>query len=145
MATLLRTSSEQVLASPEQVDQARRFMNTLTDDDARVSIESHGDATTMPPELSRIISHILRVLAEGGTVTVGSLPDELTTTSAAQLLGISRPTLMKMIKRGEIKAHKVGSHSRLSTDEVIAARRARRERQRRALDELRTLEDELGI
>lgn len=144
MATLLRASSEQVLASPEQVDQAREFVGTLTND-ARVRVESHGDATTMPPELSRIISHILRVVAEGGTVTVGSLPNELTTTSAAQLLGVSRPTLMKMIKRGEIEAHKVGSHSRLRTDDVLAARRVRRERQRRALDELRILEDELGI
>lgn len=144
MATLLRADSGQVLASSEQVGQAKELVDALADD-ASFSVESHGGTRAMPPELSRIVSHMVRMLAEGRTVTVGSLPNELTTTSAAQLLGVSRPTVMKMIKRGELEAHKVGSHSRLRTENVLEARRARRERQRQALDELRTLEDELGI
>lgn len=144
MSTVLRTSNEQVLASPEQMDQAREFMGALTDE-TRMTVESHGDATQLPPELSGIIRQIVRVLAEGRTITVGALPPELTTTAAAQMLGISRPTLMKLIKNREIEAHKVGSHTRLRTEDVISARRDRRDRQREALDKLRDLEDELGI
>ena len=62
---------------------------------------------------------------------------------AAEQLGISRPTLMKLIRDGELPAHKVGTHHRVKTADVLAHRRARLERQRSALDELRALEDEL--
>jgi excisionase family DNA binding protein len=70
------------------------------------------------------------------------MPENLTTTAAASVLGVSRPTLMKMIKRHEIPAHKVGSHSRLRTEDVLAARTARRSKQRQAFDALRALEDQ---
>lgn len=143
MVTALHSPSEQVLASPEEVDQARKFAPALTDE-ARLSVESDGVPTTLPPELSHILAHIMRVLADGGSVTVGSLPKELTTTTAAELLDISRPTLMKMIEREEIPAHKVGSHTRLRTEDVVAARQARTDRQKKAFNELRQIERDLG-
>ena len=76
-------------------------------------------------------------------IAFGSLPEELTTTVAAKLLGVSQPTLMKMIDRGDIPAHKVMSEHRLKTSDVRAFQKARLERQRVAFDELRTLDDEL--
>jgi excisionase family DNA binding protein len=144
MVTTLHSPSEQVFASQEEVDQARAFAPTLTQD-ARLSVESHGDPSVIPPELSHILGRIVRVLAEGGTVTVGSMPKKLTTTAAAEMLDISRPTLMKMIERGEIEAHRVGSHTRLHTADVVAARQSRADRQMQSLNELRQMERELGL
>lgn len=73
-------------------------------------------------------------------MTVGTIPKELTT-AAAGFLGVSRPTLMKMINRGEIPAHKVGTHSRLFSKDVLELRKAQREAARKAFDELREIED----
>jgi excisionase family DNA binding protein len=95
-----------------------------------------------PTELSRLLSVIVDTVARGGVVTVGAMPEILTTTAAAEVLGVSRPTLMKLVAAGEIPAHKVGSHTRLRTADVLEFRRARLERQRAAVVEL--LEVELG-
>jgi excisionase family DNA binding protein len=84
---------------------------------------------------------VVDAVAAGAAVTVGALPDELTTTAAAELLGVSRPTLMKLIGSGEVAAHKVGTHTRLRTADVVAFRRARLARQRRAFEELLAAED----
>lgn len=73
----------------------------------------------LPAELSEIVGQVLRVVAQGGTVTVGAMPEELTTTAAPKQLGVSRPTLMRMIKDGEISSHKVGTHTRLRTSDVL--------------------------
>lgn len=97
----------------------------------------------LPAGLARIIDQVIEAVAAGGNVTIGMLPEELTTTVAADVLGISRPTLMKMIDNGEITSHKVGSHHRLRRDDVLAAKKAKLARQRKALEELRDLEDEL--
>jgi len=80
----------------------------------------------------------------GCTVTIGSIPDEVTTTVAARMLNMSRPSLMKLGRDGQIPSHKVGSHTRLHSKGVLAFRRAQLKRQSEAFDELRALEDEWG-
>ncbi|TQC49811.1 DNA-binding protein [Rhodococcus sp. WS4] len=105
-----------------------------------VSLES-----AVPPELARILTAVVAVVAAGGTVTIGSVPSEVTTTTAAQMLDISRPTLMKLIGEGEIPAHKVGTHTRLKSTDVIAYQERQRATQRAAFDDLRAFEDAEGM
>jgi excisionase family DNA binding protein len=57
-----------------------------------------------------------------------AVPEELTTSTAAEQLGIPRTTLMKMIVRSEIPAHKAGSHTRPRTCDVMAFRSERQAR-----------------
>ena len=100
---------------------------------------------TVPAELATLVTTILASVAKGERITVGSLPDTLTTSVAADQLGISRPTLMKLVASGELPSHKVGTHTRVRTEDVLAFRRARLERQSKALDELRALDEEWGL
>lgn len=104
-------------------------------------MERDGRRTVVvPPEIGRLLQHVLDVMARGGTVTIGTVPEVLTTSTAAGILGISRPTLMKMIKEGSIPSHMVGTHHRLTAEDVRAALRARRARERAAFEELMELE-----
>lgn len=134
--------SSTIAVSRKQEELAR---SVISDADAETISTSIGAerAQALPPELSRLIRRVLEAIADGQTVTLQTLPEELSTTTAAHELGISRPTLMKMINNGEIAAHKVGSHHRLKRDDVRAMRRAQIARQREALDELLQLEDGL--
>jgi hypothetical protein len=52
---------------------------------------------------------------------------------------------MKLIHSGEIPAHKVGSHTRLKTDDVLTYRERMREQQRAAFRKLRAFEDAEGL
>ena len=148
MATALSTSPERdvVLAEVIELRQARSFVSTVARrplDGFSASLKS-GESVSIPRELANMLRQVLQAVADGKTITIGTLPEELTTTVAAQQLGVSRPTLMKMISEGEIAAHKVGTHTRLKTSDVTAFRRERLARQRAAFDELRAIEDELG-
>lgn len=98
----------------------------------------------VPRELIGLVQTVLRAASRGEQLTIGSVPDELSTSVAADQLGISRPTLMKLIASGELASHKVGTHTRVRTEDVRAFRRARLERQRQAFNELRELEEGLG-
>ncbi|WP_260684570.1 helix-turn-helix domain-containing protein [Rhodococcus sp. KBS0724] len=83
------------------------------------AVDTAALTSAVPPELANILTEAIRIIAAGGTVTLGSIPDELTTTNAADMLDISRPTLRKLIQSRQIPAHKVGSHTRLKTDEGL--------------------------
>ncbi|WP_278260990.1 helix-turn-helix domain-containing protein [Nocardia sp. AG03] len=122
---------------------------TLTVTSDQVSQAEAFDPTALrsvaPEGLAEILAKVVLAVAAGGTVTVGAMPDELTTSSAADLLGISRPTLMKLVREGQIAAHKVGTHTRLDTTDVLAYRDRLRQRQRAALQELRDFEEAEGL
>lgn len=126
-----RRQAEEVVKAAQQSPQALRLVRG----------QAHG--SEIPAELRELLIKVLAIVGRGDTVTIGSLPDELTTTVAAAQLGVSRPTLMRMIREGQIPARMVGTHHRLRTADVLDARRKRLEAQRRAFNDLRDLEDSL--
>lgn len=74
-----------------------------------------------------------------------SLPPELTISLAADVLGVSRPTLMKWVNSGEIDSFNVGSHVQLTRDEVLRVKEERQRNRVQALNDLRELEEQHGI
>src|SRR5699024_1633959 len=79
----------------------------------------------LPADLQRVLLHTHTSIAGGGQITIGRMPEELTSTVAADLLGVSRPTLMKWARAGEIDSFTVGSHTRFTRDEVLRVRALR--------------------
>ncbi|WP_164861675.1 helix-turn-helix domain-containing protein [Microbacterium sp. CPCC 204701] len=102
-----------------------------------------GAGVEVSAELSAFLFQVLRGLSRGG-VAVTPLPEELTTSVAAELVGVSRPTLMKLVRSGVLPSRPVGSHTRLRTSDVLALRRARAHDRREALEALQELEQEFG-
>ncbi|KQX06653.1 hypothetical protein ASC59_02020 [Leifsonia sp. Root1293] len=70
------------------------------------------------------------------------MPQELTTTVAAELLGVSRPTFMKYIQTGAITSRIVGTHHRVKAQDVIALREERNLARVGALAALREVLDD---
>ena len=95
-----------------------------------------GSTLELPTQLSRFLERTMRSAASGSVIFTSSIPEELTTTTAAEQLGVSRPTLMKMIAAGELPATKVKSHTRLRRDDVLDLRQRREEQRRQAADDL---------
>src|SRR5665647_1692792 len=78
---------------------------------------------------------VVEAMTAGLAVTVAPQSQKLTTQQAADLLGISRPTLIKMLDAKRIPYDKIGSHRRILLRDVLAFRNQRREEQYAALEE----------
>ena len=70
-------------------------------------------------------------------------PTEMTSTTAADALGVSRPTLMKLVNDGLLPSRKVGAHHRFTHADVTALAEARRADRLAAFAQLRELDDAL--
>lgn len=136
--------NQTVMFDDEVRQAAESMLPVVREPLAWMKVDSQRDSRRLPPELTEVLAQVIEAIARGGAVTVSSMPEELTTTVAARELGISRPTLMKMIRNGEISARRVGTHHRVRTDEVQRVRADRLARQRQAFEELRDLEEELS-
>lgn len=139
--TVTQAGAARVMATAREVSLAREVLAELEGPAGALAVQRDGLQTkAVPPEIGKLLQHVLDVMARGGALTISSVPEVLTTSTAASILGISRPTLMKMIREGSIPSHMVGTHHRLRADDVFAALRARRARERAAFGELMELE-----
>ncbi|HEX5505166.1 MAG TPA: helix-turn-helix domain-containing protein [Thermomicrobiales bacterium] len=70
---------------------------------------------------------------------------DLTTTEAAHLLGVSRQYLARLLDRGALPSHRVGTHRRIAYIDLLAYQRDRRERARAGPEELVRASEDLGL
>jgi excisionase family DNA binding protein len=106
---------------------------------------SAGDQTVRLPESVVLgLRDMAQYLGRGAAVQVVPLDRELSLSEAAQILGVSREFLRKLVHNGELHAERVGTHHRLTLDQVFEYRDRRAERRRHALSELREHRAELG-
>jgi len=142
--TVLLTNGT-VFVDDELRTQAAELVRRAQEPGTRGLALAHDDAaaTELSPELSTLLLHVLAGLARG-PVSVTALPDELTTTVAAELIGVSRPTLMKMVRDGVLPSRQAGTHTRLRTADVLALRRTRARERREAFEALLRFDDEFG-
>ena len=88
---------------------------------------------------------VIALLAGEGDPQTATLPEILTTGQAADILGVSRPTVVKLVDEGVLPAQRVGTHRRLRAEDVLAYRDRTRQGRRAALDELTRISEELGL
>jgi excisionase family DNA binding protein len=93
-----------------------------------------GDRVELPVEIYRMLRQVVRALRQGLAVTVAPQATTLTTQQAAELLGVSRPTVIKMLDGGLIPFERVGSHRKIFLRDLLDYRERRRAEQYAALD-----------
>lgn len=93
-----------------------------------------GDQVELPEEVYRILRQVIQAMREGLSVTVSPVSQTLTTQQAADILGMSRPTLVRLLDRGEIPFERVNSRRSTKLSDVLNYRTRRREKQYEALE-----------
>lgn len=93
-----------------------------------------GTRVQMPNEVGRLVAHVLEAMAQGLVVTVSAHSQRLTSQRAADLIGVSRPTLIKMLDAGDIPFTMAGRHRRIALPDVVAYLDRRRAALSDALD-----------
>ncbi|HEY1687900.1 MAG TPA: helix-turn-helix domain-containing protein [Solirubrobacteraceae bacterium] len=106
-------------------------------------LDVEGNAIDIPAAALRALRLVVRRMADGEKLALMTHGEELSTQQAADLLHVSRPHLIKLLDRGEIACHKVGTHRRVATADVLAYSVRRDARRDEKLDELIRIGEEL--
>lgn len=131
--------SDQTLLPPsEQDDSALLAIRELLagDGPVRLHADDHGPSAGLPlPEAVRIaMQQVLEAMAAHRGVTVCSADTMLTSQQAADLLGVSRPTLIRILDAGQLAYSTPGRHRRLRLEDVLSYRRRVAAMRRHELD-----------
>lgn len=101
-----------------------------------------GDQVEIPHEIYEVLVKTVEAMRKGLAITITPSSMTLTTQQAAELLGVTRPTLVRLLDAGKIPFEKPGTHRRIKLEDVLAFKEVRKAEQYEALDSLGALYDE---
>jgi excisionase family DNA binding protein len=99
----------------------------------------------LPASALRLLVRVLEEMARGNAVTLIPVHAELTTQEAADMLNISRPSLIQLLDEGKIEFRRVGTHRRVRFEALMEYKRQADTERRKALNQLAAYDQELGI
>ncbi|WP_242674259.1 helix-turn-helix domain-containing protein [Bifidobacterium longum] len=116
----------------------RRFDEMTSESDFPIAMLKVAGSPDRPltPELADVLLKVADQLARGKAVFVAPYDTQLTTQDAADFLGISRPTLIKLLEEGTIPFKKVGRHRRVMLKDLQEYATLRHQENLRTFDDL---------
>lgn len=139
---------ERTVLPPKDSSDLARFARGLADVQAPARaklVGPDGSYLDIPDELYGVLRDVVTALSEGLAISIAPHNTMLTTQEAADLLNISRPTLVRLLTDGEIPHTMRGRHRRVMLRDILDYRdRTRRER-RQTLDEMAADAEEANL
>ena len=120
----------------EDVQSLRAALDSSADD-VRVTL-------SLPRKSAEKVLALLDAERTTGAVVI-PIKEMFTTTEAATMLGLSRPTLMKLIEAGEVEHVKVGTHHRIPAQAILDFQRTRQARRDKAAEALAEFSNQIGM
>ena len=142
---LERPSKEEQKAAMESYDALASALEHVHSDYPEVEIEETSESIKIPLKALRLLAKILKETSQGKAVSILPIAAELTTQAAAEILGCSRPHVVKLLETGEIKYTKVGRHRRIQYQDILEYKKKIKTRQRELLIELMKADEESGL
>src|SRR5271156_6382306 len=139
--------SSQVSAVDISLREQREVVDTyskLREAEAKL-VGPDGRAEILPNNLYSFLLRLLADLRTGQSVTLLQNRHEFTTIEASKVLGMSRQFLVRLLEKGEIPFHMVGTHRRMYARDVLGYKVKRDIDRHKALNDLARREYEEGL
>lgn len=138
------TKKEREIAqtSLEALSNALAQLNTEKVD---IEIEGRNDKIVLPLSALKFLEDVLKNMSEGKIISIVPFATEVTTQKAAEILGCSRPHLIKILEEGKIPFTKVGRHRRIMYEDVAAYKKKMKEEQRQHIIDIMAADEEDGL
>ncbi|MBQ0927182.1 helix-turn-helix domain-containing protein [Saccharopolyspora endophytica] len=139
-------TEQRTVLPPARADELLGLLRALDEQrSAPALIARDGTRIDLPDELYDVLHDVVLALSRGMAITVAPRHTVLTTGEAAEMLGISRPTLVRLLEAGEIPYEQPGRHRRIRLDDLLAYQERARRARAAGLDEMVRVSEAGGV
>ncbi len=117
----------------------------LKTDDTEIEIEETKERIKIPLRALKLLGDILKSMSEGKPISIVPIATEVTTQKAAEILGCSRPFLVKLLEDGKINYTKVGKHRRILYEDVLKYKSEMKQQQKSNIIDIMNFDEEIGL
>ncbi|WP_336248985.1 helix-turn-helix domain-containing protein [Stomatohabitans albus] len=107
--------------------------------------DGSGTSIDLPPDVLPVLIQVIEAMSQGLAISLVPHNMVLTTQEAADMLGISRPTLVRMLEDGKIPFERRNRHRRLYLRDVVEYRERQRLVSHDALSDMVSDAESLGL
>lgn len=140
-----RPSKEEQKAAMESYDALASTLERIHSDYPEIEIDETKERIKIPLNALKLLAKILKETSQGKPISIVPIATEITTQAAAELLGCSRPHLVKLLEEGKINFTKIGKHRRIKYQDVIEYKRHLKDKQRKLLIEIMKADEQSGL
>lgn len=134
---------ERTVLPPPTVSGLSEILDVLNSPGAKEITGAQGMRARVPDEVVEAIHSMVAALQDGQAITLAPHSMKMTTQDAAEFLGVSRPTVVRLLERGLIPYEQPGRHRRIRLADLLEYQRESTMERGRILDEIsRDAEDE---
>lgn len=145
LEALRRPSKQEQKVAIESYNALASVIKQLHSDKAEIEIEETKDKIVIPVRALKLLGDILKSMSQGKPISIVPVATEVTTQKAAEILGCSRPYLVKLLEEGKIEYTKVGKHRRIMFEDVLKYKKLLKEEQKRNRIDIMNFDEELGL
>ena len=138
------TKQEQVMAM-KSYHALTAMLERLETKNPEIEIEETNEKIRIPLSALKLLAKILKATSQGKPISIVPVATEMTTQAAAELLGCSRPHLVKLLESDEIPFTKVGRHRRVKFEDVMNYKKKKREEREALLIEIMKEDEDSGL
>lgn len=109
---------------------------TRSGNETAALVAPDGTHLPLPQEIFDVLRDVVFAMSRGLAITVAPQHTILTTSEAAHLLGVSRPTLVRLLEAGEIPYERPNRHRRVRLADLLAYQDRSRRARAAGLDEM---------
>ena len=102
-------------------------------------------ALELPDTIFELLLQILDGMGQGKAISIVPVMQDLTTQQAAEMLGVSRPFLVKLLEAGTLHFHMVGTHRRVYLRDLLAYKEHRDHERHLAINRIAKAADDAGL
>ena len=108
-------------------------------------IEETKERLKLPYKALKLLADILKSMGQGKPISIVPIATEVTTQKAAEILGCSRPHLVKLLEDGKINFTKVGKHRRIMFEDVLKYKKELKLEQKKHIIDMMNFDEEIGL
>lgn len=135
---------DQKIAS-ESYEALASVIEQLNSEQPEIEIEETSEKIKIPLSALKLLGDILKAMGQGKLISIVPIAAEVTTQAAAEILGCSRPHLVKLLEDGKIAFTKVGKHRRIKFDDIMKYRKQMKEQQKQNIIDIMNFDEETGL
>lgn len=117
----------------------------INSDETEIEIKETKERIKIPLKALRLLSDVLKAMSQGKPISIVPIATEVTTQKAAEMLGCSRPHLVKLLEDGQIAFTKIGKHRRIKLEDVLQYQQQMKKSQKQHLIDMMHADEEAGL
>lgn len=145
METVERVSKAEQKVAMASYDALASVIEQLRSNNPEIEIEETGEKIKIPLKALKFLGQMLKAMSTGKMISLVPVATEVTTQRAAEMLGCSRPHIVKLLEKGDLDFTKVGKHRRIKFEDVVQYTQKMKAEQKRHIIDIMNFDEESGL